>query len=101
MATIIRGTTPTLIYNFDTVSTANLAAAFLTLTNDDGTVLEKTLETATIEAKSLAWTLTQEETLAFGKTINAMLNYKLNDGTRGASKRTTIAIAANDKAVAI
>lgn len=101
MATIIRGTTPTLIYNFDTVKTANLAAAFLTLTNDDGTALEKTLETATIEEKSLAWTLTQDETLAFGKTVCAMLNYKLMDGTRGASKRTIFTIAPNDKAVVI
>lgn len=99
MASIIRGTTPTLQYTFNDVTVANITSAYLTI-KVDGTAehdIEKDLTSATVAQKSISWTLTQAETLSFGTSISVMINWKLQDGTRGASEKTTILVDANYK----
>lgn len=98
MSNIIRGTTPTIKYTFSTVSVSDITAAYLTIVMNGSTLLEKDLTQATIDSDSISWTLTQQESLAMtGSKVTAMLNWKLNDGTRGASTRTALFVEKNDK----
>lgn len=99
MARIIRGTTPTLKYIFKSVQVSDISTAYLTIKAK--TNIEKTLEEATVGTNYISWTLTQAETLSFGDSITAMVNWKLNDGTRGASAKKTIIIEDNLKVVVI
>lgn len=99
MASIIRGTTPTLQYTFNDVTVANITSAYLTIKVDNTSEhdIEKDLSSATVAQKSISWTLTQAETLSFGESISVMVNWKLTDGTRGASEKTKIMIDDNYK----
>lgn len=103
MASIIKGTTPTLKYTFNTVDVSSITTAYLTIKvdNDSTHDIEKDLTSATVEAKSISWTLTQSETLSFKDSISVMINWKLADGTRGASKKTIFIIDANHKEIEI
>lgn len=101
MKYIVRGTTPKLIYKFAHVDPANVRAAVLTITPDAGDQIERDLTTAVVDEDSIAWTLTQEETLEFGNWVRTMLNWVLQDGTRGTSKKTKYIIDSNDKEVVI
>ena len=98
MANIIRATTPTFKYKFKSVTVANITKAYLTIKQEGETIIEKTLEDATVGTDFLSWTFTQAETLQMSTSkIRVMLNWKLADGTRGASKKTTLAIDCNFK----
>ena len=99
MDKIIRGTTPTLLYTFNNVNVSNITVAYLTLKTPEK--IEKDLSEATVGEKSLAWTLTQAETLAFGNSISAMINWKTADGTRGASEKVNITVEDNYKDIEI
>ena len=103
MTAIIRGTTPTLKYTFNDVQVTNITTAYLTIKIDNEPThnIEKDLSTATVEAKAISWKLTQTETLSFGNNINVMLNWKMSDGTRGASEKTSILVSDNYKEVEI
>lgn len=97
MSNIIRGTTPTIKYIFREVSVQDIFVAYLTIRMDGEIVIRKDLTDATIGPDYLAWTLTQEETLALlGRNTTSMLNWKTSGGLRGASKRTQIVIERND-----
>lgn len=92
---IIIGTTPTIIYTFKMVSVSDITVAILTIKSGNNT-LTKTLEDAEIGEDSLSWTLTQEETLAISAEVSSMmLNWKTQDGTRGASAKTTVIMSDN------
>ena len=98
MAEIVKGTTPTIQYTFSRINPANLTAAYLTIREGDTVTLEKDITTASIGENDISWTLTQAETLAFeAKEIRVMLNWLLQDGTRGTSKKSKILIQENDK----
>lgn len=99
MASIIKGTTPTFKYTFKTVDVSKITTAFLTIKSK--TNLEKDLNDAVIGTNYLAWTLTQSETLALGDHISVMVNWKLQDGTRGASAKKQFLIDVNYKDVVI
>lgn len=102
MDNIIRGTTPTIKYTFKTVDPSTITAAYLTITNG-ATKLEKELDTATVDAqnKTISWKLSQTETLSLGDKVTSMLNWKLPDGTRGASHKANLFIECNLKEVVI
>ena len=86
MTRIIIGTTPTITYKFKVVDVSEITVAILTIKERGTTLIEKTLADATVGEDTLSWTLTQEETLSIGaKSASMMLNWKLADGTRGAS----------------
>ena len=97
MIKIIRGTTPTITYTFKTITTSEITAAYLTVKQRDAVVIEKDIDTAVIGQKDISWTLTQAETLQFASYTDAgiMINWKLVDGTRGASKEKRITPADN------
>ena len=59
---MIRGTTPTNIFNVD-ADMRTASAIYITYDQDGTTIFEKELEDITVEEKKLTVTLTQEETL--------------------------------------
>lgn len=97
MAEIIKGTTPTIQYNFSDVNVENITEAYLSIKQNGAVALEKDLDTAIVGENSLSWTLTQQETLAMQGRVSMMLNWLLTDGTRGASEKTTVLIDTNYK----
>lgn len=97
MAVIIRGTTPTIKYKFGTVNVSDITKAILTLKVGDEIITEKDKDAATIGEDSISWKLTQQETLNVASGAEAMLNWVLADGTRGASNKTNIIFVANHK----
>lgn len=91
MTKIIIGTTPTITYKFKVVDVADITVAILTIKERGVNIIELNLSDATVGEDSLSWTLTQQETLDIGvRTASIMLNWKLRDGTRGASKEESI-----------
>ena len=91
MTKIIIGTTPTITYKFNVVSVSDIVSAILTVKERGENVIEKSLADASIGEDTLSWTLTQQETLDIGaRSASIMLNWKLRDGTRGASKEESI-----------
>ena len=96
MTKIIIGTTPTITYKFKVVDAADITVAILTIKERGTILIELTKSDATVGEDSLSWTLTQEETLQLaGKTATMMLNWKTEDGTRGASEEVFIQGAPN------
>ena len=99
---IIRGTTPTFKYTFKQINPAQLVSAYLTIMCRDRVMIEKDLSTATVGDKFLSWKLSQDETLSlFGHDAFSQLNWKLPDGTRGASLQAKLTVANNEKEVVI
>lgn len=98
MANVIRATTPTITYQFSVIDVTDISVAYLTITQGGKTIVEKDLTTATVGEDTLSWTFSQAETLAIraGQAFT-MLNWRLADGTRGASKREALIIEDNDK----
>ena len=95
MASIIRGTTPTLIYKFKIVDVAEIIKAYLTI-KQGSILIEKSLNDAVPGTDTLSWTLTQEETLSIGtRQASIMLNWVTSDGTRGASGKSVLYIEDN------
>lgn len=92
MNRIIIGTTPTITYTFKIVPVSSIVKAVLTVKERGVNIIEKNLPDATVGENTLSWTLTQEETLQLGanKTCTMMLNWKTEDGTRGASEEVSI-----------
>ena len=96
MTKIIIGTTPTITYKFKIVDVSEITVAILTIKERGVNIIELNLSDATIGEDSLSWTLTQEETLLIGtRTATMMLNWKTEDGTRGASEEVFITGANN------
>ena len=96
MTKIIIGTTPTITYKFKVVDVSEITVAILTIKERGVNIIELGLSDATVGEDSLSWTLTQEETLQLaGKTATMMLNWKTQDGTRGASEEVFITGAPN------
>lgn len=95
MASIIRGTTPTLIYKFKIVDVSEIIKAYLTI-KQGSILIEKSLNDAVPGTDTLSWTLTQEETLSIGtRQASIMLNWVTSDGTRGASGKSVLYIEDN------
>lgn len=92
---VIKGTTPTIEYTFNTVQVSNIVVAILTFKKGDCVVVTKHLEDATAGEKTLSWTLTQEESLSLEGDARAMLNWRLADGTRGATPETLLTFTKN------
>ena len=94
MGNLIRGTTPTITYNFKTVQVANMAVAYLTIVQLDQ-VIEYDLTQADVDVvnNSLTWTLTQEDTLklrAMSSQVKIQCRWRLLDGMAGASEITSV-----------
>lgn len=87
---IIRWTTPTFIFKFNTIEVSEIDEAYLVVKQWDNTVIEKDLTNATIDTanNTLSWTLSQAEAglLSTGKRYAAMCDWLTSSGTRGRSK---------------
>lgn len=99
MAEIIRGTTPTIKYTFNTVDVDDITKAVLTIKKCNAIVIERDLTTGTKGDNDITWTFTQEETLSIDGNAEAMLNWVTADGTRGASRKVQITFKDNHKEV--
>lgn len=95
--TIIKGTTPTIQYAFETVQVTDITRAILTVKRGSDILIERDLSSAEIGTKTLSWKLTQEESLSVDGDATVMLNWKLSDGTRGATNKAVLVFTANDK----
>lgn len=96
MDKLIKGTTPTIKYTFASIPVSDITEAILTIV-DGAVTLQKDITTAIVTQKTIGWTLSQAETLAFkSATIVIRLNWLANDGTRGASERATVLIESNE-----
>ena len=84
---IIRGTTPTVVYTFKTVTPSEVNKAYLTVKQMNATIIERDITTAEVGETTLSWVLAQEETLALSPQHDAVLccDWKTNDGKRGRS----------------
>lgn len=99
MATIVIGTTPTIIYKFRDISPDDLIQAKMTIKGKNTILLSKFLSEATIGEDNISWKLSQAETLSLGVgTRTMMLNWLMADGTRGVSPKETVNVADNDVA---
>jgi len=94
---IIKGTTPTLVYTFNTVRIQDITTAVLTVKRSGEIKVERDLTTATVGNDKLSWTLTQAETLAVDGNATIMLNWVTVDGIRGASAETAVHFSPNHK----
>lgn len=87
---IIRWTTATFIFEFQTIQVSDITDAYFVVKQWDNTVIEKDLTSATVdtEENKLTWTLTQAEAglLAKEKRYAAMCDWLTSSGTRGRSK---------------
>lgn len=98
MTEIIRGTTPTVKYTFKKVNTANLITAYFTAKQGSDIIIEKSLSNAEVGTGYISWVLSQEETLALKRgAVTFMLNWKIADGTRGASPEHRLNVVENHK----
>lgn len=96
MANVIRGTTPTIIYTFETVDVAHIAKAFLTVKANGSIIIEKDINDAVAGEKTLSFELSQADTLKMlFPECKVMLNWVLDDGTRGAGEEITLHVYDN------
>lgn len=96
--TIIRGTTPTIKYTFSVIAGTDLTVAVMTVSQNGTVLIEKDLSAGVADETSVSWVLSQEDTLKLDTDFAARitLNWKLADGTRGASKIAIASVEEND-----
>lgn len=85
---IVQYTTPTIEIRFKSIDPATIIEAKLVAKYAGINVLCLDLSAATVNEKTLSWTLTQEQTatLKLNSTVRVYCDWKLSDGTRGRSK---------------
>ena len=86
-------------YTFKTVDVSNITVAYLNIKSKVD--IEKDMTEAVIGENYIAWTLSQSETFSLGDQISVMVNWKLQDVTRGASQKKHFLIEVNYKDVVI
>lgn len=97
MNAIIRGTTPTIKFTFDTIESADLNEAFIVVksVNDlETAIIKHDITDATTGVDYIQWKLTQTDTLKLtaGDTVNVYCDWTITDGdpmTRGRSQVAT------------
>lgn len=87
---IIRWTTPTFEFSFgEDIDVSDIDTAYLVLKQWGNTIVSKDITEADIDtdANSISWTLTQAETglVVTAKKCDVMMDWLLDDGTRGRS----------------
>ena len=90
---IVRGTTPTIIFTFQTIDVDDIDTAFLVIKQWDSPKITKDITSATVDTDegTLSWTLTQTESLALETTkkCSIMCDWLTSSGTRGRSVEKT------------
>lgn len=85
---IFKGTTPTFVFTFKTVSPSDIVTAFLVIKQFGKTRVSQDISKATVNEDSMEWTLTQDEslTLSIGKPAEIHCDWVAANGTRGHSE---------------
>ena len=90
MESIIKGTTPTIIFKYKSINVSEITKAFLVIKQSVTTIVERDISSATVntEDNQLEWILTQAETLDLkvGTTVFISCDWLLTSGTRGRSR---------------
>lgn len=77
---MVRGTTPTVSFEFSLVNPNDIAVAYLTISQREKTVIEKDISTAVVGTKTLSWDLSQTDTLKLEKgTAEIECRYRTTD----------------------
>ena len=89
-AQIIRGTTPTISFTFNSFSVYDISAAYLVIKQANQTIIEKSIDSAwrDYENNKLSWYLDQEDTLLLSSIIKRALvvcDWVTSNGLRGRS----------------
>lgn len=88
----VRGTTPTIICNIPFLAT-DITTLFITFSQNERTVVEKTLSDVEIDIDKIKFTLSQEETLRFKakEGIEVQIRCKIGEKALASKiKKTTI-----------
>lgn len=89
---IIRGTTPTIVFTFETITPQDIVTAYLVIKQFNRPRITKPLSDADVTESTIEWTLTQDESLSL--TVGALTEIHCDwvtiDDLRGSSR---IAIA--------
>lgn len=87
VTTIMRGTTPTVIFTFRVVDPTTLKEAFLTIRQGKNLIVERDISSASIKFSEITWRLTQEETLRIPpySELGIHLRWKTVNGVAGGS----------------
>lgn len=88
MDAIIRGTTPTIKFDFKTIDPADIETAYLVVKQLGDIRIKLPIDSATASTASVSWTLSQEQTLGLtpGKNITIVCDWRLQNGLRGRSE---------------
>ena len=78
MYRINRGSTPTISYTLP-FPAERLEAAYITIVQDEGMVIEKQLEDMTIDGNEISVKLTQQETLLLDSESGAAMQFRYRD----------------------
>ena len=103
MASIIRGTTPTLEFKYNDIHVGDIAVANLVIKQQGATKITKDITTATSGSNSLSWTLSQTDTLSLApaKSATIVCDWKTSGGVRGRSVELTVNVEEPGKAEVI
>lgn len=93
---IVKGTTPTIKFVLRHVDPADIAAAYLDITDATQT-LSKDFTAMETGTDFIAWTLSQTETLALQGDTVLQMNFLTASGTRGASRRCKVILEENER----
>lgn len=95
---IIRGTTPILIFTFDTIDVSDIDVAYLTIIQNGAVTLTKELSEGILGENTISWQLSQEDTLKLNCwSAIVHCDWRLNSGIRGASNPFTMGVANSGK----
>ena len=73
---IVRGTTPTIRFNLQNIDTSDIAAAYMTIAQNNATVIEKDLSQAVTGTGYIEFSLTQNDTLALDEKAIASVQLR-------------------------
>lgn len=99
---IIRWTTPTFEFPFDEdIDVSDIDTAYLVIKQWGNNIVEKDITSATVDTSTntVSWTLTQAETglVVTAKKCDVMMDWLLDDGTRGRSEVVTYSVEDSGK----
>ena len=94
MATIIRGTTPTITFTFSDFNATDIVEAVFVIKQGGNTILQMDLSEADVDESTLTWYLTQENTFLLNSALGGIIvcDWLLDNGIRGRSEVFSFAV---------
>jgi len=94
MATIIRGTTPTITFTFSDFDTSEIDEAVFVIKQGGNIILQRDLTEAYIDETTLSWNLSQEDSFLLNSALGGviMCDWLLVNGIRGRSEVYTFCV---------